>query len=692
MAARGNFRQRGKLLDDSESIERRKWYNDMQKPLKDSYSKNKAEQEAAFREDFDSASANISHGSKPGLNGLVGLKENYKSKWIIPMNTCKSYDTVIFCFPGAGANSGMFVALARKLQLQQVKLYGIHYPGHLNRIQETFASSTRQIVYSVREEMIQMEILRIQKSTENDIKKIRIILLGYCVGALICFDLSRVLLNEGYRIDQLLLLACKSPVRTMKYNLTLLVEYEERFKKKYPYVYAQMQKQMQLQGVSDQHSVTSATTTSSIRATSSPGSKRGGGGGEGIIYPPHYEEMLPQVVDYSSLNATVSFHRHYAYTKPQQQQRQQQQLGGTGAVVSASSIVSVPTKGLLGSKNQNSLKNSSSNSNSNNSNNSSPVMKHSNQHISSNNSITSSVSRISQASSQVSSSSSTLITRGNNNDQHHLAATSRSNQSSPSKSQAGASLSSSASSRPATTTGSSSSSSGRVSSKATVYSLYNLDEDDLPSLDPIYHTLQDPLVAIQHLLRIGAVPYSLTRRKDLLTYFVTIFQADMALLENYMIEPPFIPGQIRTLKNIADETFTDEEIQEFTEMPPSLYKINIPFVTIYNTGDILMTENDVTAWSLLSSSSHDHHTLHTDVTALLEQHAVGEVLTLESQLVMKAAAGTGDNDSDDSDIDDHNESHKEKEMRRKQTHYYMNHPETLQILIHKIENIRENEL
>jgi surfactin synthase thioesterase subunit len=78
---------------------------------------------------------------------------------------------------------------------------------------------------------------------------------------------------------------------------------------------------------------------------------------------------------------------------------------------------------------------------------------------------------------------------------------------------------------------------------------------------------------IQNMIELEGIPPAMCERKDLLRKFIPLFRYDFQLLETYIIEPPHLPGQPRSLAQISEEyrsswyyTYKDHLTTEYLTM------------------------------------------------------------------------------------------------------------------------------
>ena len=103
----------------------------------------------------------------------------------------------LICFPCAGGNAKSFEKLSRGIHCFVI---GAEYSGHWSRYEEPLYHSMEDCIQH------QMQELREKVGLQDEI-----FLLGHSMGALIAFELGKNLLNAGYNVKELYLLACMPP-------------------------------------------------------------------------------------------------------------------------------------------------------------------------------------------------------------------------------------------------------------------------------------------------------------------------------------------------------------------------------------------------------------------------------------------------------------------------------------------------
>lgn len=133
---------------------------------------------------------------------------------------------------------------------------------------------------------------------------------------------------------------------------------------------------------------------------------------------------------------------------------------------------------------------------------------------------------------------------------------------------------------------------------------YNLEEQT-EQLPPELHSLPAKAL-LTALFKLGAVPPPLLHeRRDMLRRILPVFTQDLGLLQQFFLSFPVIPGvPYHTRMELTEE----EDVRDLLEMPPSMFRLHIPVHAIHAENDCWIQAEEVTAWSL-TSTSYKHHIL-----------------------------------------------------------------------------------
>lgn len=217
------------LKDDAFSVERRTWYQSMQKDFTDKYENFRTLQALAKEEDeqrIENASINprliaeekraIHKGDS--ISGL-GLTENLNMKSIISMNSVKrgESDTVAILFPGLGTSHSVFEDFVRNvLTPSEIKAFGICLPGRMHRVRDPARPVMRLTIFELFEEFLATKFF--QKLNGKNF-----IFIGYSYGALIAYELLRLFINANIvnpeSMKGFIAVSCRSPLKQSRYNI-----------------------------------------------------------------------------------------------------------------------------------------------------------------------------------------------------------------------------------------------------------------------------------------------------------------------------------------------------------------------------------------------------------------------------------------------------------------------------------------
>lgn len=262
-------RRRGALSNDPEVLERREWYEILQKKFSDDW-KDKGSQLADTVVQVDNrnvipSKVTSSHTpqvkSKEFTSSMVTLAEKSSSKaaveaeaeaideisngdkylktstfsatdWIIPLNRPDNSDKttkrkILLLFPGMGYNALIYKDMATYFNGQpMIEIFSCCYPGRMSRVNECMPKSIDPIAGAICEAMIDLCI--IPKLPSLEIGDQSLIFFGHCMGSLIAFEVARLLKRKGYSelLTYLIISSLRSPDVLTDYN-------QDKFGKKY---------------------------------------------------------------------------------------------------------------------------------------------------------------------------------------------------------------------------------------------------------------------------------------------------------------------------------------------------------------------------------------------------------------------------------------------------------------------------
>ncbi|MGE7621663.1 thioesterase II family protein [Viridibacillus sp. NPDC096237] len=107
----------------------------------------------------------------------------------------------VVMLPCAGGNSMMFQNISALLA-ESMQTYALDYPGHGRRIQLPLLNSLREIADDILEEMSKIGIFNGEPY----------VLLGYSMGSIICYEITRRLIEKGMPVPKHLFLSASATV------------------------------------------------------------------------------------------------------------------------------------------------------------------------------------------------------------------------------------------------------------------------------------------------------------------------------------------------------------------------------------------------------------------------------------------------------------------------------------------------
>ena len=248
----------GLLRDDAESVERRQWYKDMEKPIFDKI----AERDEMYRIAKGEIVINKPTEIIPNRKKVNIVESEVKRlQYLVPLTSeADSAKVAIVCFPGIGDNLVMFEKLAKQVveTLNTVCLEGnsrvpsrqanervvgawmnrkpaalkpanytntfaICLPGRMQRVNDPHVKSWRRLLFEIRDELFVKRLFKTKSFAEpagdsSICRYEKVIFVGHCLGALIAFELGRLLSFQQCEISQLIVVSCRSPLRQSKEN------------------------------------------------------------------------------------------------------------------------------------------------------------------------------------------------------------------------------------------------------------------------------------------------------------------------------------------------------------------------------------------------------------------------------------------------------------------------------------------
>lgn len=197
-------KRRGKILQDAESIERRKWYSDLQMATM-----NEVARENSFHKSLHQQEALDSQEKIRGGIPTITLASN---PWVTALNAPETAKAVVVGFHGIGQNQSLFKRWHKILNDESILLCGVCLPGRSYRAGEGYADSIRNISVAIFMILKAAHIIhRPVEDGSNQMKVRPLVLVGHDVGALIAYEIAKLLQDYGYHLTALLAVSAPSP-------------------------------------------------------------------------------------------------------------------------------------------------------------------------------------------------------------------------------------------------------------------------------------------------------------------------------------------------------------------------------------------------------------------------------------------------------------------------------------------------
>lgn len=149
-------------------------------------------------------------------------------KWLVKLNNVESVVDddddlpLLLCFHGVGSNPNNFKKLAKNLEKDNLRVYGVCMPGRLHSFMDAPANDLYNVVSSILDALKDLKLY-----TNSTLKRYKYIFLGHCLGGLIAYELARELSAKmNVDIDYLILSSVRFPAVQTSLN-------KERFGTKY---------------------------------------------------------------------------------------------------------------------------------------------------------------------------------------------------------------------------------------------------------------------------------------------------------------------------------------------------------------------------------------------------------------------------------------------------------------------------
>lgn len=204
-------KRRGKLLADDESIERRNWYSGLQREKLEEVAREKAFYENEKHRELTQAKYVDDVLREKNLNHNI-------CPWIVSLNELRTATATVLCFPGFGQSHGFYKRWQKTLDDSGVQLCGVCLPGRANRAHESSFTSIRDASIAIFLAMKAMGMLTRNNPDDFDDPSLStkiplrpLVLFGHAVGALIAYEVAKLLQDYHYQHTALIVLSAPSP-------------------------------------------------------------------------------------------------------------------------------------------------------------------------------------------------------------------------------------------------------------------------------------------------------------------------------------------------------------------------------------------------------------------------------------------------------------------------------------------------
>lgn len=199
-------KRRGKILTDPESVERRRWYADLQEETLQEVEKEKE----FFRQEQLREQHTKDQLTPVKVKRLPILEK--KDKLLVRFNSSSASKATIVCFPGISHGPGYFQKWTHFCTEAEIFLLSVCLPGRSNRAAEPCATSVRDTAIAVFLALKSMNLLQRKPHPEDTVTINRpLVFVGHDVGCLIAYEVAKLLQDYKYTHTALIMSACPSP-------------------------------------------------------------------------------------------------------------------------------------------------------------------------------------------------------------------------------------------------------------------------------------------------------------------------------------------------------------------------------------------------------------------------------------------------------------------------------------------------
>jgi surfactin synthase thioesterase subunit len=199
-------KRRGKILTDPESVERRKWYSDLQKATIDEVAKeNEFFKEQRYRELHAIEVEHTPVKEKVQITTIDG-------PWIHSLNSHRGKSATVVCFPGISQSPAAYQKWSKTFNDAGIYLCAVCLPGRSNRAAEEFATSITEVVVAVFLALKSMNVLeRKPRDGDNTTVNRPLVFFGHDMGCLIAYEVAKLLQDYHYTFTAIVASSCPSP-------------------------------------------------------------------------------------------------------------------------------------------------------------------------------------------------------------------------------------------------------------------------------------------------------------------------------------------------------------------------------------------------------------------------------------------------------------------------------------------------
>jgi len=202
--------RRGRIANDESAVERRQWFANEQEKV---FEKNTTFAASITFQSPQSKIVNFTdEDSKLSseLNDSEIKQEVQVNNWLVKLNNVKVVENTptIVCFHGVGGNHSYFQKWGKELFLKSILLYGVCLPGRMNHPEcSKQLQNWNHYIESIYIALIKCGAA-VKKLKDRPSPR-KLVFVGHCVGAVLSFEVARLLQANGFEVS--CLVVCSSP-------------------------------------------------------------------------------------------------------------------------------------------------------------------------------------------------------------------------------------------------------------------------------------------------------------------------------------------------------------------------------------------------------------------------------------------------------------------------------------------------